>query len=548
MFNAFGNGIVSAVWRSAGPDAAFTRLDTTRNIDMPSSLSSVRLGDAISVPGSWGRSVRYGGVQWATNFAVQPGLVSFPMPSIRGEATVPSVVDLYVNNTHQLQGKVPAGAFDLPDVPVMTGQGQITMVVRDMLGREQVIVRPYYVSPILLRPGLRDFALEVGAVRETYGFDSQRYGRVFMAATDRVGVTPEFTREVRAEILRDQQTVGLTGVWQLKQLATAHVSAAASRGYGGPGWLSEAGIDYQHRPWSANLQLRLASRHFSSLGDETGLAGPQRSALTAGIATALGTGSFGMNVLQRSTWQGDSYRSVSANYGRSLGSVGYLSLFASRTFGAANSTPVGINLIAFLSGKVSASVGTYRTRDRQVAADGSLGPANTTGQTTVQLQGTAPVGPGIGYLIQAERGGFQRFSAEGTAQGERAAVKAGIAHFNGANSYQLGVRGAVALMPEGVYLSHRIDGSFAVVQVGDYGGIRVNRDNQFVARTDEKGRAVVTGLRGFERTQISIEQIDLPLDAQVDRLKIAVTPGMRSGVSVVFPVHRTRAQAAAHFV
>ena len=235
MFNAFGKGIVSAVWRSAGPDAAFTRLDTTRNIDMPSSLSSVRLGDAISVPGSWGRSVRYGGVQWATNFAVQPGLVSFPMPSIRGEATVPSVVVLYVNNTHQLQGKVPAGAFDLPDVPVMTGQGQITMAVRDMLGREQVIVRPYYVSPILLRPGLRDFALEVGAVRETYGFDSQRYGRVFMAATDRVGVTPEFTREVRAEILRDQQTVGLTGVWQLKQLAPAHVSAAASRGYGGPG-------------------------------------------------------------------------------------------------------------------------------------------------------------------------------------------------------------------------------------------------------------------------------------------------------------------------
>ena len=545
MFNAYGNGIASGVWRSGGPGAAFTRLDTTWNIDMPASLSSVRLGDAISVPGSWGRSVRYGGVQWATNFAVQPGLVSFPMPSIRGEASVPSIVDLYINNTHQLQGKVPAGAFDLPDVPVVTGQGQIKMVVRDLLGREQVIVQPYYVSPTLLRPGLRDFAIDVGAVRENYGFDSQRYGRVFLAATNRVGVTPDFTREMRAEILRDQQTVGLAGVWQLKQRATAHVSAAASRGSEGAGWLSVAGIDHQNRSWSANMQLRLASRNFSALGNGTGTGtgsgGPQRSALTAGIAAALGTGTAGLNVLQQSTWQGDSYRSVSANYGRRLGSLGYLSLFASRTFGSVNSTTVGINLTTLLAGNVSASVGTYRSRDRLVDSNGSLGAANNTGQTAVQIQGNAPVGPGFGYQVQAERGSFERFSAQGTVQGERAAVNAGVARLNGADSYQLGVRGAVALMPEGVYLSHRIDGSFAVVQVGDYGGIRVNRDNQLVARTDEKGRAFVTGLRGFESNQISIEQRDLPLDAQVDRLKIAVTPGIRSGVSVLFPVQRARA-------
>ena len=232
---------------------------------------------------------------------------------------------------------------------------------------------------------------------------------------------------------------------------------------------------------------------------------------------------------------------MSANYGRRLGSLGYLSLFASRTFGSVNSTTVGINLTTLLAGNVSASVGTYRSRDRLVDSNGSLGAANNTGQTAVQIQGNAPVGPGFGYQVQAERGSFERFSAQGTVQGERAAVNAGVARLNGADSYQLGVRGAVALMPEGVYLSHRIDGSFAVVQVGDYGGIRVNRDNQLVARTDEKGRAFVTGLRGFESNQISIEQRDLPLDAQVDRLKISVTPGMRSGVSVLFPVQRARA-------
>ncbi|MDO9354100.1 MAG: fimbria/pilus outer membrane usher protein, partial [Solirubrobacteraceae bacterium] len=245
----------------------------------------------------------------------------------------------------------------------------------------------------------------------------------------------------------------------------------------------------------------------------------------------------GVNLLQQSTWQGDRYRSISANYGRSVGMFGYLSVFASRTTGSSSGTSIGINLIQSLGGNASASVSTFRSRDRADA----FAQARDSEQHVVQLQGTAPVGPGFGYQVLAERGSYERTGADVTWQTERMAFGAGAARSANGDSFRSSMSGAFAVMPEGVFASRRIEGSFAVVQVGDYEGIRVNRDNQFVSRTDSKGRAFVAGLRGFDTNRISVEGADLPLDAQVDDLHVAVVPGMGSGVSVRFPVKRTRA-------
>ena len=68
----------------------------------------------------------------------------------------------------------------------------------------------------------------------------------------------------------------------------------------------------------------------------------------------------------------------------------------------------------------------------------------------------------------------------------------------------------------------------------------MTRDNQVVARTDSRGMAFVGGLRGYESNRIGIEAGDLPLDAEVDHLDIAVAPPSRTGVSITFPVRRTR--------
>ncbi len=69
------------------------------------------------------------------------------MPSIAGSAALPSTVDVLINNRRGATSSVQPGPFEITDVPIVTGAGQVQLVVRDLLGRETVISQGYYVAP-----------------------------------------------------------------------------------------------------------------------------------------------------------------------------------------------------------------------------------------------------------------------------------------------------------------------------------------------------------------------------------------------------------------
>ena len=67
---------------------------------------------------------------------------------------------------------VPAGPFTLTNLPVMTGQSEARIVVKDLMGREQVINQPFYVTPQLLSKGTQQYSYETGLIRQNYGLSS----------------------------------------------------------------------------------------------------------------------------------------------------------------------------------------------------------------------------------------------------------------------------------------------------------------------------------------------------------------------------------------
>src|SRR6185295_14046787 len=128
------------------------------------------------------------------------------------------------------------GPFSIQDLPVVTGRGEARLVVRDLLGREQVIVQPYYASPRLLQQGLHEYSYEIGAIREDFGISSNHYGRAMAVGLHRLGITDRLTGEVRVELLRDQQTLGTAGAWLWPDIGVFTASLAGShadRGAGG---------------------------------------------------------------------------------------------------------------------------------------------------------------------------------------------------------------------------------------------------------------------------------------------------------------------------
>lgn len=525
LFGPLGDFSSTGLARSEGHGV---RLETRWQRDDPARLARLRVGDAISQPGAWGRALRYGGVQWSTDFSLQPGFLSFPLPTLRGEAALPSTLDVYVNNGQRLQSRLQAGPFDLTELPVVTGQGEIRTVVRDLLGREQVVVTPYYVSPALLKPGLSAISVDVGAERENYGIASNRYGRVLAGVTERRGITERFTRELRAEATARQQAVGATGWMLWPALGTASASAVASRSRNvGTGWMLAAGLDRQARDWSGSVQWRHASPRFSQVGQPDATA--PRQVLTAALGTSWSGQSLGISVVRQRGGLVDS-RLAQLNYSRDLGALGHVGVIVFRDLGRGGSgTSLGLSWTLALDSRHAASVSVQRQR--------GLGG----GQQNVmqaQLQRNPGFGSGIGYQLLAESGGHQVAQAQW--QGPYAVVNGGVARRRGDVEARAGAAGGLAWVDGSFFAGRRIDGGIAVVDVGGYEGVRVTQDNQLVARTDARGRAFVSGLRGYQPNRVSIDASDLPMDAELEALEIQLTPAARSAARIDFPVQRGR--------
>src|SRR5439155_132599 len=169
--------------RTLGIPRGLVRLETTFTRDFPASNHTLRVGDTSTRAAMWGREVYFGGVRYGSNFALTPGYVSQPLPAVTGLSAAPSTVELYVNDVLRQVSNVPAGPFAIDSLPVLTGNGEARLVVRDLLGRETVIVQPFFTSSQLLSPGLDDWSAETGAVRRDLGSASDHYGPGFMSGT-----------------------------------------------------------------------------------------------------------------------------------------------------------------------------------------------------------------------------------------------------------------------------------------------------------------------------------------------------------------------------
>lgn len=524
-FSPWGGLSTSAVARSGGEgSSSVLRLNTTWTFDRPAELATWRVGDTVSRAGSWSQPARLAGVQYATNFGTQPGFITFPMPSLAGVAAVPSTVDLYINDALRLRHDVPAGPFSVPELPVVSGSGEARLVVRDLLGREQVIVAPFYASSQLLQEGLRDFSYELGAVRENFGRASADYGAVLAVGTERLGLSDSLTGEVHGEIARDRQALGLGAVWLWPAAGLLMSSVAASHSGQGKGALLSLGFQRSARRMGFGGNLSLTSERFVPLGLPSDRPAPKRLAQAFASYSAEGVGSFGVNYVRQDLRDRANVELVGASYGVALGKIGYLSFSVLRNV-QDGQTFAGLNFSRILDANTSFS-----------ASATALGESRN---LQVQAQRNLPSGTGAGYRVMAAGGDATRAEGNLMLQNEHGTYALDASVNDGRSAFRAGAAGGIAMLGGNVFASRTINESFSVVEVPGFAGVRVYVDNQLVARTDANGTALVPRLLPYQKNAVRVEQADLPLDATVDSLGVDVVPGFRSGVLVNVPVRRS---------
>lgn len=519
IFTAFGVGISAFVGRWGGGGGELLRLDSNWTVDDPANKRSLRFGDSISRGGVGGGPLRFGGIQLARNFAVAPGFVTIPLPSLSGSAAVPSIVDVYVNDALRDSRDVPAGPFELVDVPIVSGNGDVQLVVRDLLGRETLYSQSYYSAPSLLRKGLHDYSYETGFLRRSFGRRSNDYGALMVSATHRYGFTDSVTGEIHAEATAAVQTAGIGGNVAVTGLGQVAGSLAASRSASGAG--IQAGIAFERRSRGLSLgaKAEINSKNFTSLGwDEDRR--PPALVVQAFAGVPLGFGSLGLSFLRRDGRGEPDVSYLGATSSLDLGGLGSLSLSGRKN----------------LKGDKGLSASVFYTRALVLRTSTSVGGSLFRGEraATTTVQRNLPVGNGYGYRLAASTGATDRLDGKLSLNSGFGTHDAQLTWVDGRSGVRVSTAGGIGILGGEAFASRRLDHSFASVKVGDYPNVRVFADNQLIGKTNERGTLIVPMLRPYDRNRLSIDLADLPLDAEVPFDEQFVRPFARHGVEVEF--------------
>jgi outer membrane usher protein len=337
------------------------------------------------------------------------------------------------------------------------------------------------------------------------------------------------TSEVRGEVLRGQTTVGAGGDYLIPLVGTVTGYFARSRRGDTNGTTALVGIERQSQPWSFGARSQWTSAGFAQVGLLPTQFAPARvSSVNVSYAARRG-GSLSV------AWVGEQNRDqadselATMSYSISLGRFGSVSIFALRSLSGDRST----TLFAVFSATLSAATSLTLNAQSQRGGD-----SKGSDLYTAAVQRNLPAGEGAGYTAQMRSDGSREVTY--SLQNNVGLYTVGAARSQGGSETRVGASGGVAMLDGDIFLSRRVEQSFAVVRIPDYPNVRVLADNQPVGRTGPDGSALIPRLRAYDSNLISIDQRDLPLDAEIGSLKVDAVPYFRSGINIVFPIHRSR--------
>lgn len=506
----------------------YLRYDTSWSRSDPNTLTTTQLGDTISTSLAWTRSLRIGGVQWRSNFALRPDLVTFPVPALPGSAVVPTSVDVYVNSVRQFSGDVPSGPFVINSVPGITGAGSATVVTRDALGRTIATSLPLYIDTRLLAPGLAAYSVEAGFLRRAYGLSSFDYDpRAAASATARYGVSDALTVEAHAEA-----TGGLynAGAGAFARLGMAGVVSASLAGSAGRLAGTQVGLGYQliSPRFSIDAQTLRTAGRYGDLAARDGTPVPTVSDRVTLTLPFIRAQSLALNYIGLRYPGAPPSQIGSIAYSLSLGGLASLTVNAFQDFRRHGTRGAFVSLNVGLGHNVSLNANVGRQSGETIYSVNANRPPDYDG--------------GAGWAVQAGHAGDLRYAqAQAQYLGRAGQVTALAQTIGGQRAASLDVTGALVLMDGRALLSRRIDDGFALVSTDATPGVPVLHENRPIGATDRSGHFLIPDLNAYQNNRIGIDSMTLPIDTRLSDTVQNVVPQARSGVLAHFSITREAA-------
>ena len=530
-------GVISSQWLgyAGAPEGGLransvVRLDSMYSFADVNTLRRYSLGDFITGSLAWTRPIRLTGAQIRSDFSMRPDLITFPLPSVSGSVAVPSTVDVLADGNLVISRQIDAGPFQIPQLPVVSGAGMISMTVTNALGQQVNVTQPFYASSTLLAPGLQTFSGQIGLVRRNWGEISNDYGKLAGTAFYRRGLTPKTTMEGTFEATPGAVLAGGGGVFQVGHLGVINLAAAASAGSQGVGALISTGAQRIGRVVSVGASAILASRNYQDVAAINGEPVP-RDQINANVGLSLrrlgsiGVGYGGLDrdasttSVQLYLAQAQHAHILSANYSIELRHRMSLYVTEYQDFVQNGSGGLQVGLTIPFGLRSSAGV--------SVSSDGSA---------QVQAQQSAALIREWGYQAYLSAGNTTHEFVEGQYKSPWGLFTAGVDSNGGQTSLRLEAAGSLSLADKGLFAANTIYDSFAIVDTNGLAHVHVLEENRDAGTTNSAGKLLLPDLRSFDINRIAVDPSDIPQDSSIDTTTREVRPQDRSGVVVRFAV------------
>ncbi len=461
---------------------------------------------------------------------MRPDLVTFPLPAVTGSTAVASSVSVLADGNLIAAGQVSTGPFEVPQLPVVSGAGTISMTVTNALGQQVTLTQPFYASSSLLDPGLQTFAVQAGLVRRNWGTVSNDYGKFASSVVYRRGLTRKFTIEGSAEGTPGAALGGAGGVAQIANLGDINFAAAISSSSGRTGAEFSLGAQRIGRVFSIGGSAIIANRDYRDLASMNG-DGVQRKLLSGFTSLyfkrfgSLGAAYSGIDQdatptpIQFGIATAEHSHVASGNYSLQFH---HMSIYTS-----------GFKDFAVAGGSSGLQVGVTILFGRR----SSLNVSGTSdGNVQVQAQKSAALVGEWGYDAYVSAGNSQHEFGQVQYKSRVGLFTAGLDQSGGQTTMRLETQGAISFVDGTIFPSNEIYDSFAIVDTSPMPNVRVYQENRDVGRTDSSGRLLVPDMRSFDLNHIRIEPTDIPPDVTVNTESRVARPQDHSGIVVKFPI------------
>jgi outer membrane usher protein len=540
------------------------RLESYWIVDFPEKMKRLRLGDSISYSPVWGGNSFFAGLQYATNFATQPNFITFPLPKITGQVYKPTSYDIYVNNNFKIKKELSSGPFELTNLPIVTGSGEIGFYTQSKTGKVQLFAIPYYASSLMLKTGLDDFSFETGFERKNFGRKDFSYDRPIASGTYRYGFNDFWTFGTHSELTRKSQNLGFLSDIQIGNFGIFSTAISGSYGiikskyarkkhhfhmirkhplkkHSQKGHLAFVGFQRQAEKLSFSVNSTFSSKHFWRLGMSNNYFLPK---IKNEVFVGYAPGFLGQFTLCYTDYIHNKNK-FNRNKRNEYLTIGF-------------NTNLSPNLYFALSGtidlKKKSNYGIYMTLSMPIGKDHNI---NTNVSLTkkslhesVHLSKQLPIDTGLGYNFTTSqkqnthhKNNKHRFKNNNSYYAGNIAYRSFFGthdiraiHHHNRDIFFAHTNGSISFIENKFYVGQYLNDSFGVVEVPGYKDVKIYRNNQFMGKTDRNGMLYINQLIPFQRNIFKIDSKDLPMSAEINDIEKEAVPSFRSGINVKFNI------------